>query len=711
MRGKTAIRCRTMVPAIVAVLGVAGMTGIAGPAGAAVGNAIVAPTAPTGVQVVGGDRTAQVSWSAVAPPPGESITRYRVSSTVGGTNSKRCTVLVGPTTCTLSGLKNGDTYVIEVTAFVDDKRSAPSAPVTVEPGLPSAPTAVSASIDTGRSTISFVPPDANGSPITSYTVTATDGTDPTHGGQSVTGSAGPVVVSGLTDGDSYTFTVDATNAVGTGPPSAPSPAVIPVPVPGMPTDVTAVAGKGRATVSFTPPTGLAESFVVTASDTTTAANGGESASGPSSPVVVTGLTGGDSYTFTVTAANGPVTGPPSDPSAPVVPARLVILTIEGSSSVGVAMNQWVGEADLRFGFETDWSVDSSVIGLNNFAQRQIDVAASDIPYSAGQSTYDPDQPYQYVPDVASGLGFMYNLDGTDGQKITTLHLDAALIAEIFLGEVTRWDDPAIEAANPQLNGLLPDTVIIPVYRSDATGENYLLSQYLLQEDAGELTAAQTAFESGQPGQPTATWPVPASSSRFDPATYPGWAAGYPVGEAGSDNVANYVSATSSDGSIGYVAPAYAAEHGFPVASVVNAGGSAVQPQSDAVSTALESATFHADGTQDLTGVFDSPQPDAYPLSSYSYLVTPCSRPRAAAQGARCDGPAVPSPFAAASGYDLGRFIRFLACDGQQSMATLGYAPLPPALVRADFEAIGRLNGGVQPPAPTPSNCADPTLTG
>ena len=70
-----------------------------------------------------------------------------------------------------------------------------------------------------------------------------------------------------------------------------------------------------------------------------------------------------------------------------------------------------------------------------------------------------------------------------------------------------------------------------------------------------------------------------------------------------------------------------------------------------------------------------------------------------------------SPFDPAKGAALGQFVDFLACAGQQPMATLGYAPLPPALVREDFAAIGRMNGAVQPPPPTAANCANPYIDG
>ena len=394
----------------------------------------------------------------------------------------------------------------------------------------------------------------------------------------------------------------------------------------------------------------------------------------------------------------------------------------GSSFASVAIQQWVGQSSTLYGLNINWQVSSSVTGLNNFAQSQIDFAASDIPYSAEQSTYYPTQPYQYLPDVAGGLAFMFNLNGNDGQRISDLNLNASVIGKIFLGEIVKWNDPAIAALNPQLQGDLPGTTIIPVYRADASGENYLLSDYLLHEDSADITAAQSAFATGNVGQPSATWPTPQSGAHESPTQYPGWNSGSsPQGENGSDGAANYVSAESSVGSITYVETAYAKEHGFPVASLANASNAYVQPTSLNVATALEAAQLHSDLTQDLSGVYVNTQPNAYPLSAYSYLVAPCSPSLASAQGSACaanptntpqahpTGPT--SPFPTQKGQAFGQFVSFLACEGQQQMATLGYSPLPPVLVQEDFNAIGRLNGGQQPPAVSAADCKNPYVDG
>ncbi len=109
-------------------------------------------------------------------------------------------------------------------------------------------------------------------------------------------------------------------------------------------------------------------------------------------------------------------GPPSTPSLPVTPHSLSSLNATGSSFAIVAMQLWVGATGSLFGLDINWQVTSSVIGLNTFALNQVDFAASDIPYSSDQAEETPNQPYQYLPDVAAGLAFMYNLNGKNGPE-------------------------------------------------------------------------------------------------------------------------------------------------------------------------------------------------------------------------------------------------------------------------------------------------------
>ena len=206
------------------------------------------------------------------------------------------------------------------------------------PCTPSAPVIGTAAGGNAQASVTFSPPaSAGGFPVTSYTVTAADSTNPAHGRETASGASSPITVTGLTNGDSYTLTVTATNAGGTGPPSSPSNAVVPVTVPGPPVIGTATASfeGASASVTFSPPASNGgspvTSYTVTAADSTNPAHGRETVSGASGPITVSGLTNGDSYTFTVTATNAVGTGPASPPSNAVVPA-----TIPGAPVIGTA---------------------------------------------------------------------------------------------------------------------------------------------------------------------------------------------------------------------------------------------------------------------------------------------------------------------------------------------------------------------------------------
>src|SRR5690606_17129230 len=147
-------------------------------------------------------------------------------------------------------LTNGAAYTFTVTATnVAGTGNASVASPSVTPRtVPGAPTAVSAVRGNEQATVSFTAPVSDGgATIGTYTVTANPG------GQTSTGAASPITVTGLTNGTAYTFTVTATNAAGTGTASTASSAVTPAATPGAPTAVSATPGDASASVSFTAP--------------------------------------------------------------------------------------------------------------------------------------------------------------------------------------------------------------------------------------------------------------------------------------------------------------------------------------------------------------------------------------------------------------------------------------------------------------------------
>jgi hypothetical protein len=193
-----------------------------------------------------------------------------------------------------------------------DDCSVTAASGTTSPAAPNPPTGVTAVAGVASASVSFGVPSANGSPITGYTVTSIPGNF------TASGTSSPITVPGLTNGTAYTFTVAATNAIGSAE-SGVSNSVTPRTTPSVPSSVVATAGDGTASVAFSAPTSNGGAAIT--NYTVTATPGTATGTGTASPITVTGLTNGTTYTFTVTATNAAGTGPASTPSNSVTPVH------------------------------------------------------------------------------------------------------------------------------------------------------------------------------------------------------------------------------------------------------------------------------------------------------------------------------------------------------------------------------------------------------
>ncbi len=282
-----------------------------GPASAAsrqVTPTATVPAAPSGVSAFPAG-AGQASVSFTAPSDGGSaITGYAVLVRPGG----RVINAGSGIPVTVYGLLTGVNYTFIVRARNAVGLSLPSGPSAMLKlvSVPGAPIITMTRPGNGQVTVFFLSPRMNGgSAISGYTVTSS-------GGQTMSGSS-PLTVTGLTNGTAYTFTVAASNAQGLGPASAASRPVTPASTPDAPTGVSALAGLGKATISFTPPAATGGKPILRY--TVTASPGGKMVMGTASPLTMIGLTTGTSYTFTVQAMNMLGMGPASTASNSVTP--------------------------------------------------------------------------------------------------------------------------------------------------------------------------------------------------------------------------------------------------------------------------------------------------------------------------------------------------------------------------------------------------------
>lgn len=361
----------------------------------------------------------------------------------------------------------------------------------------------------------------------------------------------------------------------------------------------------------------------------------------------------------------------------------VVVDGAGSTWSQIAVDQWRVDV-ARQGLTINYQGVGSTAGRTAYYQGQVDFAVSEIPFQTGAESGGIDEvaaaagrPYAYLPIVAGGTAFMYQIV-VAGTRINDLRLSIDTLSKIFTGVITNWNDAAITADN---NGrVLPSLPIKVVIRSDGSGTSAQFTAFMADQAPGVWSAFCSRAGLGANCPATSLYPNPSGA---------GFAA-----QQFSDGVANFVAAPYNNGSITYVEYGYAKERGFPVASVRNKAGAYVQPTAQAVAIALQGATIRPDGTQVLGGVYEFADARAYPVSSYSYMIVPTSEA---------------GPFSAAEGTQLGNFILYFLCAGQQKAEQLGYSPLPRNLVQLGFDAVAKIPGA--PATPNISQCSNPTITG
>ncbi len=281
------------------------------------------PGAPASVVATPSIGSASVNVTPPSTDGGEPIASYTVTAidvTSAASGGQTSTGASSP--LTVAGLVNGQTYqfVAAATNQIGTGPLSAASNQVIPDVVPGTPTGIAATPGDRRATVSFVPP-GNATADTTYAVHATDLSAPARGGQSASTTVSPGTVTGLTNGDSYAFTVQAVDSMGSGPASTDSNQVVPEAVPGPPTGVAAVPGDHQATVSFVAPANATAdtTYAVVATDLTVGAHGGQTVSTASSSATVSGLIDGDVYDFTVQATNPVGSGPLSPASNQVTP--------------------------------------------------------------------------------------------------------------------------------------------------------------------------------------------------------------------------------------------------------------------------------------------------------------------------------------------------------------------------------------------------------
>ena len=274
------------------------------------------------------------------------------------------------------------------------------------------------------------------------------------------------------------------------------------------------------------------------------------------------------------------------------------------------------DADVRFNYA---SIGSGG-GQKQLLNQTVDFGCSDAPMKDSDMAAAPGK-ILHLPIVAGGVAIIYNLPGSPKLK-----LDGGLIASIYLGNITQWNDPKIAALNPGVT--LPDLHIVPIHRSEGSGTTFIFTDY--------LSAVNPAWADTVGKNVSVKWP-----------------AGIGLGAKGSEGVAGQVKQIS--GAIGYAELAYANQNKMAYADVKNAAGNFVSPSPESVSAALATATIPDDFRFSMV---NPPGEQAYPIAGASWALVYQQQKNAG------------------HGKKLVAFLKWAIADGQKISATLDYAPLP-----------------------------------
>lgn len=308
----------------------------------------------------------------------------------------------------------------------------------------------------------------------------------------------------------------------------------------------------------------------------------------------------------------------------------------GSSLVAPAVAKW---GSMYSGDTINYSPIGSGGGISQISSRSVDFGASDAPLTKDQG--NGCHGCVQIPWALTATIPVYNIPGVGDHQ---LKLTGTVLANIYLGHITNWNDPAIKALNSGLN--LPDKKITVVHRSDGSGDTYVFTNYLSKVNK--------------------EW-----KSKVGCATTVSW----PTGVGGSKNpgVAALVSSTS--GSIGYVSDFYAIQNHITKARMKNASGSYVLPKISSIEAAaqlVKSTKIPANNKISITNPPKSKKyRNAWPISTFTYVIVPTSTPKAA---------------------QIKAFIKFaLSANAQNAIKPYVFAPMPSIVIAAANKTLSSIH--------------------
>ena len=322
----------------------------------------------------------------------------------------------------------------------------------------------------------------------------------------------------------------------------------------------------------------------------------------------------------------------------------VDLTGAGATFPYPLYSKWFSDYAAKTGVRINYQSIGSGGGIRQLSEQTVDFGASDSPMSDAEMAKAKGGPIVHIPMVLGAVAVTYNLPDVSAP----LKLSGEVLADVFRGTITKWNDARVAALNPGVK--LPARDILVVHRSDGSGTTYIFTDY--------LAAVSPAWAKGPGRGKEVQWPVG-------------------LGGKGNEGVAGQVKQTP--GTIGYVELAYAKQNRLAVAAMRNASGSFVLPS-------VESATAAAAGIAEKLGkdtdyrisIVNAPGAQAYPIASFTWLL------------------AYRTPADTAKGRKLVEFVRWALAEGSASAAALDYAPLPATMARDVTARLAEIGGGAAP---------------